>query len=115
MKDDSKMITVSELEFNKLKEEHEQFTKWTQSFIAGNTKLVELPCPVGTQVFKFEKNIPEYPMKVKVTAFYIYEDSIWFVFDHGLGRDIKDWNKWVFPSRGEAEKRYRELKAGVKE
>lgn len=66
--------------------------------------LVRLPVPIGTTVYKFEPSVKETKeyIKTTVTRYEIFDDSIWFTFANGLGRNIKDFGKTVFLTQEEA-------------
>ena len=67
--------------------------------------LLRLPVPIGTTVYKFEtlaKGTKRY-IKTTITRYEVFEDSIWFTFANGLGRNIEDFGKYVFLTQAEAE------------
>ena len=72
--------------------------------------LLRLPVPIGTTVYKFDtlaKGAKRY-IKTTITRYEVFDDSIWFTFANGLGRNIKDFGKFVFLTQEEAEKRKEE-------
>ena len=74
--------------------------------------LLRLPVPIGTTVYKFEplaKGTKRY-IKTTITRYEVFDDSIWFTFSNGLGRNIEDFRKYVFLTQDEAEQK---LKEGV--
>ena len=74
--------------------------------------LLRLPVPIGTTVYKFEplaKGAEKY-IKTTITRYEVFEDSIWFTFANGLGRNIKDFGKAVFLTQAEAEAKLKELR-----
>ena len=74
--------------------------------------LFRLPIPIGTTVYKFEplaKGTERY-IKTTITRYEIFGDSIWFAFANGLGRNIKDFGKYVFLTQEEAEQKLSEIK-----
>ena len=72
--------------------------------------LLQLPVPIGTTVYKFEplaKETKRY-IKTTITRYEVFDDSIWFTFANGLGRNINDFGKYVFLTKAEAEKKLKE-------
>ena len=75
--------------------------------------LLRLPVPIGTTVYKFEplaKGIKRY-IKTTITRYDVFEDSIWFTFANGLGRNIEDFGKYVFLTQEEAEQKLKEMES----
>ena len=75
--------------------------------------LLRLPVPIGTTVYKFEplaKGTKRY-IKTTITRYDVFDDSIWFTFANGLGRDIKDFGKKVFLTQAEAEQKLKEMES----
>ena len=75
--------------------------------------LLRLPVPIGTTVYKFEplaKGVKRY-IKTTITRYEIFDDSIWFTFANGLGRNIEDFGKYVFLTQAEAEKKLKEMES----
>ena len=73
--------------------------------------LLRLPIPIGTTVYKFEplaKRTKRY-IKTTITRYEVFDDSIWFTFANGLGRNINDFGKYVFLTKDEAEKKLKEM------
>ena len=73
--------------------------------------LLRLPVPIGTTVYKFEplsKETKRY-IKTTITRHEVFNDSIWFTFANGLGRNINDFGKYVFLTKDEAEKKLKEM------
>ena len=73
--------------------------------------LLRLPVPIGTTVYKFEplaKGTERY-IKTTVTRYEVFDDSIWFTFANGLGRNIEDFGKYVFLTQAEAEQKLKEM------
>ena len=73
--------------------------------------LLRFPVPIGTTVYKFEplaKEAKRY-IKTTITRYEVFEDSIWFTFANGLGRNIKDFGKTVFLTQAEAEQKLKEM------
>ena len=60
--------------------------------------LLRLPIPIGTTVYKFEPlaKEPKRYIKTTITRYEVFDDSIWFTFANGLGRNIEDFGKYVF-------------------
>ena len=73
--------------------------------------LLQLPIPIGTTVYKFEPLVSGTKKYVKttVTRYDVYNNSTWFCFANGLGRDIKDFGKYVFLTQEEAEQKLKEM------
>lgn len=74
--------------------------------------LFRLPVPIGTTVYKFEplvKGTEKY-IKTTITRYEVFNDSIWFTFANGLGRNIEDFGKYVFLTQEEAEQKAKELR-----
>lgn len=74
--------------------------------------LLKLPVPIGTTVYEFEplnRGVKECTERT-VIKYTIYDDSIWFTFANGLGRNIEDFGKTVFLTKSEAEQKLKELK-----
>ena len=73
--------------------------------------LVQLPVPIGTTVYKFEPSVIETKeyIKTTITRYEVFDDSIWFTFANGLGRNIKDFGKTVFFTKEEAEQKLKEM------
>ena len=75
--------------------------------------LLQLPVPIGTTVYKFEplsKETKRY-IKTTITRYEVFNDSIWFTFANGLGRNINDFGKYVFLTKDEAEKKLKEMES----
>ena len=75
--------------------------------------LFRLPVPIGTTVYKFEplaKGTERY-IKTTITRYEIFDDSIWFTFANGLGRNIEDFGKYVFLTKAEAEHKLKEMES----
>ncbi len=73
--------------------------------------LLRLPVPIGTTVYKFEplaKGTKRY-IKTTITRYDVFNDSIWFTFANGLGRNIEDFGKYVFLTQAEAEQKLKEM------
>ena len=73
--------------------------------------LLRLPVPIGTTVYKFEplaKGTKRY-IKTTITRYEVFDDSIWFTFANGLGRNIEDFGKYVFLTQAEAEQKLKEM------
>ena len=73
--------------------------------------LLRLPVPIGTTVYKFEtlaKRTKRY-IKTIITRYEVFDDSIWFTFANGLGRNIEDFGKYVFLTQAEAEQKLEEM------
>lgn len=74
--------------------------------------LLRLPIPIGTTVYKFEplaKGTKAYYIETTVTRYEVFDDSIWFTFANGLGRNIEDFGKFVFLTQTEAEQKLKEM------
>ena len=75
--------------------------------------LLRLPVPIGTTVYKFEplaKGTERY-IKTTITRYEVFNDSIWFTFANGLGRNIEDFGKYVFLTQEEAEQKLKEMES----
>ena len=75
--------------------------------------LLRLLVPIGTTVYKFEplsKETKRY-IKTTITRYEVFNDSIWFTFANGLGRNINDFGKYVFLTKDEAEKKLKEMES----
>ena len=75
--------------------------------------LLRLPIPIGTTVYKFEplaKGTKRY-IKTTITRYEVFDDSIWFTFANGLGRNIEDFGKFVFLTQVEAEQKLKEMES----
>ena len=75
--------------------------------------LLRLPVPIGTTVYKFEplaKETKRY-IKTTITRYEVFDDSIWFTFANGLGRNIEDFGKHVFLTKAEAEQKLKEMES----
>ena len=75
--------------------------------------LLKLPIPIGTTVYKFEplaSGKKEY-IKTRVSRYDVFDDSVWFCFLNGLGRNIEDFGKYVFLTQAEAEQKLKEMKS----
>ena len=75
--------------------------------------LLRLPVPIGTTVYKFEplaKGTKRY-IKTIITRYEVFDDSIWFTFANGLGRNIEDFGKYVFLTKEEAEQKLKEMES----
>ena len=75
--------------------------------------LLRLPVPIGTTVYKFEplaKGTKRY-IKTTITRYDVFNDSIWFTFANGLGRNIEDFGKYVFLTQAEAEQKLKEMES----
>ena len=75
--------------------------------------LLRLPIPIGTTVYKFEplaKGTKRY-IKTTITRYEVFDDSIWFTFANGLGRNIEDFGKYVFLTQAEAEQKLKEMES----
>ena len=73
--------------------------------------LLRLPVPIGTTVYKFEplaKGTKRY-IKTTLTRYEVFDDSIWFTFANGLGRNIEDFAKYVFLTQAGAEQKLTEM------
>lgn len=75
--------------------------------------LVRLPVSIGTTVYKFEPSVKETKeyIKTTITRYEIFDDSIWFTFANGLGRNIEDFGKTVFLTKAEAEQKLKEMES----
>lgn len=75
--------------------------------------LLRLPVPIGTTVYKFEplSKVIERYIKTTITRYEVFEDSIWFTFANGLGRNIEDFGKYVFLTQAEAEQKLKEMES----
>lgn len=75
--------------------------------------LVRLPVSIGTTVYKFEPSVKETKeyIKTTITRYEIFDDSIWFTFANGLGRNIEDFGKTVFLTKSEAEQKLKEMES----
>ena len=75
--------------------------------------LVRLPVSIGTTVYKFEPSVKETKeyIKTTITRYEIFDDSIWFTFANGLGRNIEDFGKTVFLTQAEAEQKLKEMES----
>ena len=75
--------------------------------------LVRLPVSIGTTVYKFEPSVKETKEYIKtiITRYEIFDDSIWFTFANGLGRNIEDFGKTVFLTQAEAEQKLKEMES----
>ena len=75
--------------------------------------LLRFPVPIGTTVYKFEplaKGTERY-IKTTITRYEVFNDSIWFTFANGLGRNIEDFGKYVFLTQAEAEQKLKEMES----
>ena len=75
--------------------------------------LLRLPIPIGTTVYKFEplaKGTKRY-IKTTITRYEVFDNSIWFTFANGLGRNIEDFGKFVFLTQAEAEQKLKEMES----
>ena len=75
--------------------------------------LLRLPVPIGTTVYKFEplaKGTKRY-INTTITRYDVFNDSIWFTFANGLGRNIEDFGKYVFLIQAEAEQKLKEMES----
>ena len=75
--------------------------------------LLRLPVPIGTTVYKFEplaKGTERY-IKTTITGYEVFDNSIWFTFANGLGRNIEDFGKYVFLTQAEAEQKLNEMES----
>ena len=77
--------------------------------------LVRLPVSIGTTVYKFEPSVKETKEYIKtiITRYEIFDDSIWFTFANGLGRNIEDFGKTVFLTQAEAEQKLKEMEQEI--
>ena len=77
--------------------------------------LVRLPVSIGTTVYKFEPSVKETKeyIKTTITRYEIFDDSIWFTFANGLGRNIEDFGKTVFLTQAEAEQKLKEMEQEI--
>ena len=75
--------------------------------------LLRLPIPIGTTVYKFEPlaKEPKRYIKTTITRYEVFDDSIWFTFANGLGRNIEDFGKYVFLTQAEAEQKLKEMES----
>ena len=75
--------------------------------------LLRLPVPIGTTVYKFEPSAKETKRYIKttITRYEVFGDSIWFTFANGLGRNIEDFEKYVFLTQAEAEQKLKEMES----
>ena len=73
--------------------------------------LLRLPIPIGTTVYKFEPSVKRTKRYIKttITRYEVFDDSIWFTFANGLGRNINDFGKTVFLTQEDAEKKFKEM------
>ena len=73
--------------------------------------LLRLTVPIGTIVYKFEPLAKETKKYIKtiITRYEVFDDSIWFTFANGLGRNIEDFGKYVFLTQAEAEQKLKEM------
>ena len=75
--------------------------------------LLRLPVPIGTTVYKFQplaKGTKRY-IKTTITRYDVFNDSIWFTFANGLGRNIEDFGKYVFLTQAEADQKLKEMES----
>ena len=75
--------------------------------------LLRLPVPIGTTVYKFEplaKGTKRY-IKTTVTRYEVFNDSVWFTFANGLGRNVEDFGEYVFLTQAEAEQKLKEMES----
>ena len=73
--------------------------------------LLRFPVPIGTTVYKFEplaKGTKRY-IKTTVTRYEVFNDSVWFTFANGLGRNVEDFGEYVFLTQEEAEQKLSEI------
>ena len=75
--------------------------------------LLRLPVPIGTTVYKFEPLAkgPKRYIKTTITRYEVFDDSIWFTFANGLGRNIEDFGEYVFLTQEEAEQKLKEMES----
>lgn len=107
-------VGISELRYYN----HDDFQKMAQKLaeyedLEEQGLLLRLPVPIGTTVYKFEplaKEAKRY-IKTTITRYEVFEDSIWFTFANGLGRNIKDFGKTVFLTQAEAEQKLKEMES----
>ena len=73
--------------------------------------MVQLPVPIGTTVYEFEplNKGPKKYTKRTVIKYTIYDDSIWFNFEDGFMKDVKDFGKTIFLTQKEAEQKLKEM------
>ena len=98
-------------------EKNEQVAEWLKELKSYRDTeeqglLLKLPCPIGTTVYKFEPtaNSSKKYIETIIKKYDVYENEIWFCFANGLGRNIKDFGKYVFLTREEAEAKLAELR-----
>ena len=73
--------------------------------------LLRFPVPIGTTVYKFEplaKGTKRY-IETTVTRYEVFNDSVWFTFANGLGRNVEDFGEYVFLMQEEAEQKLKEM------
>ena len=73
--------------------------------------LLRFPVPIGTTVYKFEplaKGTKRY-IETTVTRYEVFNDSVWFTFANGLGRNVEDFGEYVFLTQEEAEQKLKEM------
>ena len=75
--------------------------------------LLRFPVPIGTTVYKFEplaKGTKRY-IETTVTRYEVFNDSVWFTFANGLGRNVEDFGEYVFLTQEEAEQKLKEMES----
>ena len=102
-------------EFGKWLDRNKWITKKCDEWVRAEEQglLLRLPVPIGTTVYKFEpleKGTKKY-IKTTVTRYELFDDSIWFTFANGLGRNIEDFGKFVFLTKSEAEQKLKEMES----
>ena len=73
--------------------------------------LLRFPVPIGATVYKFEplaKGTKRY-IETTITRYEVFNDSVWFTFANGLGRNIEDFGKYIFLTQAEAEQKLKEM------
>lgn len=73
--------------------------------------LFQFPVPIGTTVYKFEplaKGTKKY-IETTVTRYEVFNDSVWFTFANGLGRNVEDFGEYVFLTQEEVEQKLSEI------
>ena len=77
--------------------------------------LLRFPVPIGTTVYKFEplaKGTKRY-IETTVTRYEVFNDSVWFTFANGLGRNVEDFGEYVFLTQEEAEQKLKEMESDL--
>ena len=100
-------------------EDCEQLAEWLEKSkyyedLEEQGLLLRLPVPIGTTVYKFEplaKGTERY-IKTTITRYEVFDDSIWFTFANGLGRNVEDFGKYVFLTQEESDQKLKEMEGG---